>query len=103
MAWLSSLYGGRVEGALGRTREERLGRVRSYQFRHNLPWLACIYDRFPDGSVLPHWVLVERVQDQITCLDPYPWDDVDEEITTPVGDFLVKWELTGAVCARYVP
>ena len=84
------------------TREERAQAARSYQFMSSLPWLACLIDRFPDGEVGPHWVMVERLTDRVYCMDPYPWDDVDEEYTTPIVDFMVKWELAGGQSIRWV-
>lgn len=103
-AWAASLYGAdHVSGGLDGTREARLADARTYQFRHGLPWLALIYDRFPGGTTAPHWVMVERVTDTVTCMDPYPWDDVNEEYELPLVEFLVKWELTGCVALRWVP
>jgi len=87
---------------LGDDRETRAQAARSYQFRSNLPWMARIIDRFPDGTVGPHWVMVERVTDHVTCMDPYPWDDLDEEYHAPVVEFMVKWELGGCRGFRFV-
>lgn len=94
--WLGQILGsdhiGRIQG------EDRAGRtqqIRAYQFRSNLPFIAHVIDRFPDGTVGGHWVMVERVTDTVTCMDPYPWDDLDEEYTLPVVEFMVKWELAG--------
>lgn len=96
VAWLGALYSAdSVITGFGDTRAERLHGARSYQFRSSLPWIARIYDRFPDGRVGAHWVLVERVTDSVTCMDPYPWDDLDEEYDLPVVEFMVKWELAG--------
>lgn len=101
-AFVRSIYGEpHVDSCAGSSREERLKEVRSYEFRTGLPWLAQIIDRFPDRTVGPHWVMVERVTDTVTCMDPYPWDDVDEEYQAPLVDFLVKWELAGCAAVRY--
>lgn len=95
-AWLGTLLGadhiGRIEGddRAGRTRH-----IRAYQFKSNLPFITQIIDRFPNGHVGSHWVMVERVTDTVTCMDPYPWDDIDEEYTLPLVEFMVKWELAG--------
>jgi hypothetical protein len=87
------LYGDRVGDDLGRgDRDERTARIRKYQFGRNLPWLARIWER-RDGRVQPTWLLIERVTDQVTAMDPNPWDDVDEERRLPVADFQVLWEL----------
>jgi hypothetical protein len=96
------LYGEeRVDSSLGAgSRDLRARNARRYQFSHNLPWIACIIDRFPDGQVGAHWVMVEQVTDVVKIMDPYPWDDVDEETNMPVVDFMVKWELAGANSLR---
>ena len=95
-AWLTGLLGeahvGHIEGD---DRAARKQHIRAYQFRSNLPFITHIIDRFPDGTVGGHWVMVERVTDTVTCMDPYPWDDLDEEYTLPVVEFMVKWELAG--------
>jgi len=101
--WLKSLYGDEhVSTELGEDRQSRLRAARSYMFRNSLPWLAQIIDRFPDGSVGPHWVMVEQLTDRVVCMDPYPWDDLDEEYDAPVVEFAVKWELAGCGSVRFV-
>ena len=91
-----------VLSGLGEDREQALRQARRYQFQKGLPWLACVVDRFPDGHVGPHWVLVESLEEQVRCLDPYPWDDLDEEFEQPLIEFLVKWELGGLAGLRFV-
>ncbi len=101
-ALLGQLFGDdRVATDLGTERWDRARNARRYHFRHNLPWLARIVDRFPSG-LGTHWVLVERVTDEVTCMDPYPWDDLDEEYAMPVLEFMVKWELAGGDSIRFV-
>ena len=103
-AFVRGLYGqDHVVTYAGASREERLVHARAYEFRSGLPWLAQIIDRFPDGTVGPHWVMVERVTDTVSCMDPYPWDDLDEEYQAPLTDFLVKWELAGCPTVRWSP
>ncbi len=98
------LYGAdRVVTYAGTSREERLVHARAYEFRSGLPWLAQIIDRFPGGTVGPHWIMVERVTSTVSCMDPYPWDDLDEEYQAPLIDFMVKWELAGCPVIRWVP
>ncbi len=82
-------------------RTERARGVRRYQFGRNLPWIARIIDRFPDGTVGAHWVMVEELLESVKVMDPYPWDDVDEEYQIPLNDFMVKWELAGCESLRY--
>jgi len=95
-SWLTGLLGeSHVDRIEGSDRADRTHHIRAYQFRSNLPFIAHIIDRFPDGTVGGHWVMVERVTDTVTCMDPYPWDDLDEEYTLPVVEFMVKWELAG--------
>ncbi len=99
---MASLYGAdHVETDLGDARWVRARNARRYHFKYNLPWLARIVDRFPSG-LGTHWVLVERVTDEVTCMDPYPWDDLDEEYAVPVLEFMVKWELAGGDSVRFV-
>lgn len=101
-AFMRGLYTeGNIATALGTSREERLRGIRSYMFQHSLPWVARIIDRFPDGTVGPHWVMIEQVTDMVICMDPYPWDDLDEEYASPVVEFMVKWELAGSQSIRW--
>ena len=88
------LYGTQVSTDLGSgDRDARLHRIRKYQFATNRPWLARIYDRDADGQVGPTWLVVERVTDEVTAMDPNPWNDIDETRRIPVDDFQVLWEL----------
>jgi hypothetical protein len=101
-ALMATFFGGdHVATDLGEERWDRARNARRYHFKHNLPWLARIVDRFPSG-LGTHWVLVERVTDEVTCMDPYPWDDLDEEYSVPVLEFMVKWELAGGESVRFV-
>ena len=96
IAWAREQLGANQVGDdFGDTREARTHFVRQVAFRTGLPWIAAIIDRFPDGQIGPHWVMVERVTDHVRCMDPYPWDDLDEEVEIPLTDFMVKWELAG--------
>ena len=101
--YLKRLFGdAHVATDMGGTREDRFAAARRYEFQMGMPWLAQIVDRFPDGAVGAHWVMVERTTDTVRCMDPYPWDDVDEEYEAPVVEFAVKWELAGANAVRWV-
>jgi membrane-associated protease RseP (regulator of RpoE activity) len=98
-ALAAALYGAdKLVAFEGADRAEKARAARAWQFRTSLPFLARVVDRFPTGDVGLHWVLVERVTDVVTCMDPYPWDGIDEETTQPLVDFLVKWELAGCAC-----
>ncbi|TVQ86750.1 MAG: hypothetical protein EA397_19505 [Deltaproteobacteria bacterium] len=74
-------------------RDARLTRIRGYQFRRGLPWLARIWERHIDGQVAPSWILISEVTDLVRALDPNPWNDVDEDRALPVADFQILWEL----------
>lgn len=87
------LYGARASATMGQgTRDERTARIRKYQFEHQLPWLARVWERSESG-VGPSWLLVERVTDVVHAADPNPWNDIDEARRVPIGDFQVLWEL----------
>lgn len=87
------LFGDRVATDLGAgDRAERTHHIRQYQFKRQLPWLARIWERV-DDSVVPTWLLIERVTDEVTAADPNPWNDIDEVRSLPLGDFHVLWEL----------
>jgi len=102
MAWARDQLGGEhIGGDFGEDRESRAQTVRQSAFQNGLPWVAQIIDRFPSGDVGAHWVMVERVTDHVRCMDPYPWDDLDEEVEIPLTDFMVKWELSGCVGMRW--
>jgi hypothetical protein len=85
----------RTDLGSSRDREERTRAIRRYRFNRNLPWLARIIDRFPDGHVGLHWVMVEDLSELVHIMDPFPWDQVDETYAIPLHDFQVKWELAG--------
>ena len=95
-AWLGTVIGSAHIGSIeGSDRAARTAHIRSYQFQSSLPLLTSVLNRFPDGVVKSHWVMVERVTQTVTCMDPYPWDDLDEEYTLPLAEFMVRWELAG--------
>lgn len=95
-AFARTLYGDRIHTGLGEGgRSDRLTRIRKYQFDRNLPWLARIWERAEGGGVAPSWLVVERVTDEVTAVDPNPWNDIDETRHLPVSDFQVLWELDG--------
>jgi len=92
----AKLYGARATGTMGTgARDERTARIRKYQFEHQLPWLARVWERSEAGAVQPVWLLVERVTDVVRAADPNPWNDVDEARLLPIDDFQVLWELDG--------
>ena len=82
------------------TREDHVAATRRLDFGDNLPWLARIADRDRDGSIGARWVIVARLAESVDILDPNPWDDVAEERSLPLGDFMVRWELAGGEAVR---
>ena len=96
VALTTTLFGDRLhQGFDASSRQERASHIRAYQFAKNLPWLSQIYERQPGGEVGPTWLVVERVTDQVTAMDPNPWNDIDEERHLPLSDYHVLWELSG--------
>lgn len=78
----------------GETREEKISSIRKHIFVTSRPWLAKIASR--SGAEIGHqWILVEDFSDSVTCMDPYPWDDIDEEYSMSIEEFMVRWELAG--------
>ena len=74
--------------------ESPLQAIRRYEFKRGLPWIAQIAER-TDAGLTEMWVMVEKVTDTVLCMDPYPWDDVDEEFILDVPEFLLRWDLAG--------
>ena len=102
-AALAALFGDlavRTDLGAGPDREARVAAIRRAHFGNHLPWLARIVDRLPGGDVGFRWVLVEAFDAAVKVMDPNPWDEQDEERELPVTDFLVQWELGGAVSVR---
>ena len=102
ISWAGAqLNADRIVTEFGVDRVQRTREIRQATFQSGLPWVAQIIDRFPNGTVGSHWVMVERVTDHVRCMDPYPWDDIDEEVEIPLSDFMVKRELSGCVGLRW--
>jgi hypothetical protein len=76
-------------------RQDHVAALRRARFGSSLPMLAAIADRF-DGGVGVRWALVLDVGEDVSLLDPNPWDDVAEDRHLPLGDFAVRWELAGS-------
>lgn len=84
----------------GETRNEKISSIRKHIFVTSRPWLAKIASR--TGSEIGHqWILVEDFSDSVTCMDPYPWDDIDEEYTMSIEEFMVRWELAGTEAVAF--
>ena len=77
-------------------RQTTLQRIRQYEFKRGLPWIGRLAER-TDDSLEEMWIMVEKVTDTVLCMDPYPWDDVDEEFSVDLPEFLLRWNLAGGV------
>ena len=100
-AWLNEQYSASQfkTSFEGDTREEQISSIRKYVYQKGRPWLAEIADRRND-QLITQWVMVEDFTDSVTCMDPYPWDDIDEEYTLSLHEFMIRWELAGARSIR---
>jgi hypothetical protein len=72
--------------------QQNLKSIRSYQYHYKLPWIARIANR-QNGLIVEEWVMVEDVQDMVLCMDPYPWDDIEEDFRLSTQEFLIRWRL----------
>ena len=97
--WLTERYDNIANTWDFNSRDELISNIRKHSFQSSLPWLAQIAER-QDDKVVTHWVMVEKFTDTVSCMDPYPWDDIDEEYELPLTDFMVRWELAGTNSIR---
>lgn len=101
LALARRVWGDSISGDLGEAdREERAQRIRRYEFERGLPWLARIWERDGAGMVRPGWLVVERVTDRVSVMDPNPWDEIEERRELPVDAFHALWELEGCPSVR---
>ncbi len=96
MAWFSERVPAIVNGWATNEEHNVLQSIRQYEFKSNLPWIGRIAER-TDNGIEELWIMVEKVTDTVLCMDPYPWDDVDEEFRLDLPEFLLRWELAGSV------
>ena len=96
MAWLQEVLPDIVNGWEIGENQSPLQAIRRYEFSRGLPWITRIADRTENG-LEELWIMVEKVTDTVLCMDPYPWDDIDEEFTIDVPNFLIRWELCGCL------
>ena len=90
--WLQQRFTMITSGWNNKVDNSLLQTIRQYEFHTGLPWIAKIADR-TDHGLEEIWVLVEKVTDSVLCMDPYPWDDVDEEFDLPISEFFLRWKL----------
>lgn len=96
MGWLSERVPAIANGWDVGEGHNTLQRIRQYEFKRGLPWIGRLAER-TDDTLTEMWIMVEKVTDTVLCMDPYPWDDVDEEFTVDLPEFLLRWKLAGAV------
>ncbi len=75
--------------------DEHITALRRARFGNALPMLACIADRV-NGQLVARWALVLDVGEQVHLLDPNPWDDVAEDRSLGLPEFVVRWSLAGS-------
>ena len=96
LTWLTERVPAITNGWEADEAQTTLQKIRQYEFKRGLPWIARLAERTPNG-LEETWIMVEKVTDTVLCMDPYPWDDVDEEFAVELPEFLIRWELAGAV------
>ena len=96
MAWLGERVPTITNGWSVDEGHTTLQRIRQYEFKRGLPWIGRLAERTDDG-LEEMWIMVEKVTDTVLCMDPYPWDDVDEEFTVDLPEFLLRWKLAEAL------
>ena len=96
MAWLTERIPTITNGWNVNEGHTTLQRIRQYEFKRGLPWIGRLAERTENG-LEEMWIMVEKVTDTVLCMDPYPWDDVDEEFTVDLPEFLLRWNLAGSV------
>ncbi len=96
MAWFSERVPAIANGWSTDEEHNVLQSIRQYEFKRNLPWIGRIAER-TDNGIEEQWVMIEKVTDSVLCMDPYPWDEVDEEFRLDLPEFLLRWELAGSV------
>jgi hypothetical protein len=96
MAWLEERVPSITNGWDVDEDQSILQKIRQYEFKRGLPWIGRLAERTENG-LEESWIMVEKVTDTVLCMDPYPWDDVDEEFTVDVPEFLLRWSLAGSV------
>ena len=96
MAWLTERIPSIANGWAASEEYSTLQKIRGqYEFKRGLPWIGRLAERTDNG--LEEWIMVEKVTDTVLCMDPYPWDDVDEEFAVDLLRFLLRWQLAGSV------
>lgn len=96
MAWLTERIPTIANGWAADEEHSTLQKIRQYEFKRGLPWIGRFAER-TDNGLEEIWIMVEKVTDTVLCMDPYPWDDVDEEFAVDLPEFLLRWELAGSV------
>ena len=92
LAWLQERIPQIKSNFSAETRSGKIHAIRHYEFQQSLPWIARIANR-AGGSLTEQWVMVEKVTDTVHCMDPNPWDDIEEETSYSLNDFMIRWEL----------
>ena len=94
--WLTKRIPAVANGWAASEEHSTLQKIRQYEFKRGLPWIGRLAER-TDNGLEEIWIMVEKVTDTVLCMDPYPWDDVDEEFALDLPEFLLRWQLAGSV------
>jgi hypothetical protein len=91
---LSGLFSVQADAAGGASREERVAGIRRSLFGRSTPWLAWILER-GEGGLFLQCVLVEGFGEAAQLMDPNPFNDIDEQVSMAIPEFMARWELAG--------
>lgn len=92
LSWLQTRIPQIKSNFSAETRTGKIHAIRHYEFQQSMPWIARIANRTEIG-LSEQWVMVEKVTETVHCMDPNPWDDIEEETTYSLNDFMTRWEL----------
>ena len=93
-SWLQERIPQIQSGFEAKSRSGKIHAIRHYEFQQSLPWLARVANR-TDSGLVEQWIMVEKVTEVVHCMDPNPWDDIEEEFSYSLNDFMIRWELCG--------
>ena len=91
-SWLQERIPQIQSGFGPKSRNGKIQAIRHYEFQQSLPWLARVTNR-TDSRKIEQWIMVGKVTEVVHCMDPNPWDDIEEEFNYSLNDFMIRWEL----------
>lgn len=94
LSWLQNRIPQIKSNFAAETRSGKIHAIRHYEFQQSMPWIARIANR-TEEHLAEQWIMVEKVTETVHCMDPNPWDDIEEESSYSLNDFMIRWELCG--------